>query len=399
MTIALDRMAWPVPAALRPARRSGCPRCVELLAVVLLYAAYSAARTLVPADVDAARANGDGLLAFERLLHLDVEAAANDWLTAHATVALVASYWYAALHYTVTPALLLLLRGRAPGRPTGGCATASWPPRCSRWSGYAAFPAMPPRLLGGYTDTLAQTSGQGWWGAEASAPRGLGGLTNQFAAMPSMHVGWAVWCALAAAALLVGSRCGGSSGCTRWARSSWSSRPPTTGSSTVSRVRPSSSGCASDCGGDQAARRAPHRLARDGRHAAGRPGRRRRRGDRGGRGRDPGGAGGHGIRRAGGRRPAARDAGQHGLHGRRPEGLLRRAATTRACARRRACPTACGCTATTTSPAPSARSSRSPPGCAGSPSYRPSPSWVPCRPRTASGCVSSAASWPPRSWA
>uniref|UniRef100_UPI003987AEFA phosphatase PAP2 family protein n=1 Tax=Streptomyces scabiei TaxID=1930 RepID=UPI003987AEFA len=26
--------------------------------------------------------------------------------------------------------------------------------------------------------------------SEASAPRGLGGMTNQYAAMPSLHVGW-----------------------------------------------------------------------------------------------------------------------------------------------------------------------------------------------------------------
>jgi hypothetical protein len=35
----------------------------------------------------------------------------------------------------------------------------------------------------------------GWWGGDASAPRGLGALTNQLAAMPSLHVGWAVWVA------------------------------------------------------------------------------------------------------------------------------------------------------------------------------------------------------------
>ncbi|WP_345524007.1 phosphatase PAP2 family protein [Streptomyces echinatus] len=29
------------------------------------------------------------------------------------------------------------------------------------------------------------------WGGEASAPRGMGGMTNQYAAMPSLHVGWA----------------------------------------------------------------------------------------------------------------------------------------------------------------------------------------------------------------
>ena len=208
MTIALERMAWPAPAVLRPARRVRLPRgaWAELLAVVLLYAAYSAARTLVPADVEGARGNGTGLLDLERLLHLDVEAAANSWLTAHATVALLASYWYAALHYTVTPALLLLLRSRAPRETYRRLRNGLMAATMLAVVGYAAFPAMPPRLLGGYTDTLAQTSGQGWWGAEASAPRGMGGLTNQFAAMPSMHVGWAVWCALAAGVLLTGSR-------------------------------------------------------------------------------------------------------------------------------------------------------------------------------------------------
>jgi hypothetical protein len=41
---------------------------------------------------------------------------------------------------------------------------------------------------------MAYYSSYGWWGGEASAPRGLGGLTNQYAAMPSLHVGWALWC-------------------------------------------------------------------------------------------------------------------------------------------------------------------------------------------------------------
>src|SRR4029453_10131882 len=53
----------------------------------------------------------------------------------------------------------------------------------------------PPRMLPGYVDTLASTAGSGWWGSDASAPRGLGALTNQLAAMPSLHVGWAVWVA------------------------------------------------------------------------------------------------------------------------------------------------------------------------------------------------------------
>ena len=53
----------------------------------------------------------------------------------------------------------------------------------------------PPRMLPGYVDVLATTSVHGWWGSDASAPKGLGGLTNELAAMPSLHVGWALWCA------------------------------------------------------------------------------------------------------------------------------------------------------------------------------------------------------------
>src|SRR6201995_1892194 len=36
----------------------------------------------------------------------------------------------------------------------------------------------------------------GWWGADASAPKGLGNLTNELAAFPSLHAGWALWVAL-----------------------------------------------------------------------------------------------------------------------------------------------------------------------------------------------------------
>ena len=36
----------------------------------------------------------------------------------------------------------------------------------------------------------------GRWSTDASVPRGVGSFTNQFAAMPSLHVGWALWCGL-----------------------------------------------------------------------------------------------------------------------------------------------------------------------------------------------------------
>ena len=44
---------------------------------------------------------------------------------------------------------------------------------------------------------LSLHAADGWWGADASAPRGLGGLTNELAAFPSLHAGWSLWVALA----------------------------------------------------------------------------------------------------------------------------------------------------------------------------------------------------------
>jgi hypothetical protein len=48
----------------------------------------------------------------------------------------------------------------------------------------------------GTIDVMQHFAAAGWWGDAASAPRGLGDATNQFAAMPSLHFGWSLWCAI-----------------------------------------------------------------------------------------------------------------------------------------------------------------------------------------------------------
>ncbi len=60
---------------------------------------------------------------------------------------------------------------------------------------YWLVPLAPPRLIGaGFIDVMANYADFGWWGTHASAPPGTAPWTNEFAAFPSMHVGWAVWC-------------------------------------------------------------------------------------------------------------------------------------------------------------------------------------------------------------
>jgi PAP2 superfamily len=167
---------------------------VELALLALLYVGYSAARLLADGDVGRAVANARDLLHLESVLHLDVERSANQLVTDVPGLALVASYWYSALHYVVTPAVLIwVYRRHALGyrRVRNALVLAT----ATGLLGFVLLPMAPPRMLPGYVDVLATTSGSGWWGSDASAPKGLGGLTNELAAMPSLHVGWALWCA------------------------------------------------------------------------------------------------------------------------------------------------------------------------------------------------------------
>ncbi|MFI9171457.1 phosphatase PAP2 family protein [Streptomyces lincolnensis] len=168
----------------------------ELPLILLVYACYSAGRLLARGDVTTAVDHGLAILRVEKFLFLNAEHPLNRLFTREAWLGVPADFWYASLHYVVTPAVLIwLFRSHAVRYR----AARTWL-MTSTFIGLVGFtllPTCPPRLLSashGFVDTMAQYSSYGWWGGEASAPRGLGGMTNQYAAMPSLHVGWALWC-------------------------------------------------------------------------------------------------------------------------------------------------------------------------------------------------------------
>ncbi|MFI5985807.1 phosphatase PAP2 family protein [Streptomyces sp. NPDC051555] len=168
----------------------------ELLLLGLVYGAYSGGRLLARGDVQLAVDHGLAILRFERALSIDFESPLNRLFSTHAWLGIPADFVYASLHYLVTPAVLIWVYHRRPERYR---TARTWLVSSTLLGlvGFALVPTCPPRLLHlahGFTDTMAQYSAYGWWGAEASAPRGLGSFTNQYAAMPSLHVGWALWC-------------------------------------------------------------------------------------------------------------------------------------------------------------------------------------------------------------
>lgn len=170
---------------------------IELTAIVVLFVAYNVVRGFAGDDAGLAFAHADDIVRLEGSLFPHLELPLNRWIAGLPLVAVPACYFYALMHYAATPGILLL------SRRIGG-----W----YYWRGYwtlvlasaialvvyALYPVAPPRLMPplGVVDVMRQFDSYGWWGGAASAPTGVGDATNQYAAMPSMHFGWALWCAM-----------------------------------------------------------------------------------------------------------------------------------------------------------------------------------------------------------
>jgi hypothetical protein len=170
----------------------------ELPLIVLVYGLYTVGRLLVRVDVTDALSHGLDILRLETDAHLDLERWLNALFTKYEALGVPADFWYASLHYLMTPLVLIWLWR---GRPSRYRFARTWLLTSTLVGlvGFTALPTAPPRLLPsvhGFVDTMAQYGSYGWWGADASAPRGLGGATNEYAAMPSLHVGWALWCGI-----------------------------------------------------------------------------------------------------------------------------------------------------------------------------------------------------------
>jgi hypothetical protein len=165
----------------------------EVILIGSIYTMYDMTRYLVSGDHDGAIHHGRTLLQWEQNVGMEPEHWLNKVFSAHIALGLPADYMYATLHYIVTPVILVWMWRRHAGaysftRTILAVATILG------LIGFTLLPTAPPRLLPGFIDTMAKFSHDGWWSNAASAPRGLGADTNQYAALPSLHVGWALWC-------------------------------------------------------------------------------------------------------------------------------------------------------------------------------------------------------------
>ncbi|KQW49033.1 hypothetical protein ASC77_10020 [Nocardioides sp. Root1257] len=185
------------PALARQRTVPGWARALlELLLILALWVFYSLARLLADTSMQPALHRANDLLHIEDLLGISWEVPLNQLFTDHRAIGLVGSYWYASLHYVVTAAVLIWLWRLGADR-YGPARRALVIGTLLGLAAYLMMPTAPPRFISGYVDVLSLHAADGWWGGDASAPRGLGGLTNELAAFPSLHAGWSLWVALA----------------------------------------------------------------------------------------------------------------------------------------------------------------------------------------------------------
>lgn len=190
-----DRRGAGLLRRLRTPRR---PRLwFEILLIAVSYWTYSLVRNAVPEQKSEALRNADRLWDLERQLGLAFEQSVNHAVNSVTWLVVGMNYYYATLHFAVTLGVLVWLYRSHPGR-YAATRLVLFSTTAVALAGYYLFPLAPPRLMngGGFVDTVVVHE---TWGSMASGD--LKNMSNQYAAMPSMHIGWSVWCGLTLFAL------------------------------------------------------------------------------------------------------------------------------------------------------------------------------------------------------
>ncbi|MFF7639838.1 phosphatase PAP2 family protein [Streptomyces canus] len=192
---AKHRLGPLLPTRLRPVTR---PRpWVELAFTALLYWAYTLTRNAVPAHRFAAVRRAHEIWDAERELHVNIELAVNHTTDKVGWLIVGMNYYYATLHFIVTIAVLVWLYARHPARYRA-VRTGLYTATLLALAGFAFFATAPPRFLAGqgFIDTVVVHH---TWGSWASGD--VASLSNQYAAMPSVHIIWSTWSGLTLAFL------------------------------------------------------------------------------------------------------------------------------------------------------------------------------------------------------
>ncbi|MGZ4682470.1 MAG: phosphatase PAP2 family protein [Acidimicrobiales bacterium] len=178
----------------------------ELFYVGVFYLLYSATRNLFGSagggSTTHALHNAERVMRLEQWLGIFREQEVQSWFLGWPWFLRIWNIYYGTLHFIVPIVVLIVMFRR-------------WPAAYRLWRntlafttglallGFSLFPLMPPRLLcdclygggaasdRGFVDTIERYGGL--WSFDSGTVKSI---SNQYAAMPSLHVAWSLWCAL-----------------------------------------------------------------------------------------------------------------------------------------------------------------------------------------------------------
>lgn len=159
------------------------------------YYLYRIVRGLVDGRANVAYQHAREIVNFERSLHLFIEPQVQNWALDNSFLIRVANWMYVNSHFMVTTTFLIWLyvaRNHAYYFVRNMFMIAMF----FALVGYVLFPTAPPRFLPewGFQDTVADMFGD--------ASQSAGVLYNPYAAVPSMHVAFALMIAVPAMQLM-----------------------------------------------------------------------------------------------------------------------------------------------------------------------------------------------------
>lgn len=170
----------------------------EVLIGAVFYGAYTAARDLqgsIGTSGARAVANAYRVVDIERAIGIYHELAVQHAALSATWLIRIFNAFYGSLHFLVTGAILVWLYRREPELYRRGRSALAFTTALAL-VGFTLYPMAPPRLMPdsfGFVDTLARFPTL-WSFDSGAAAR----LSDQYAAMPSLHFAWALWCTAAA---------------------------------------------------------------------------------------------------------------------------------------------------------------------------------------------------------
>ena len=173
----------------------------ELVLASAIYELYNLIQAKLSGSTSEALRNGNHIWRLERYLHLDPEPALSRFFERVPPIGVTACYWYVSLHFIATVGVLVFVfrwRPDAYRQARAVLAVMTLAALVVFWR----FPAAPPHMINSrvFLGVESHYRRWGWWD-DGALPRHAAALENPFAAMPSLHVAWALWCGVTMARL------------------------------------------------------------------------------------------------------------------------------------------------------------------------------------------------------